>query len=128
MRFPLPGSFHTSSPNVEMWRFFGKILKRFSVRKAVRVRKEPSFSRKPGPQLSLGAGKDGRQAAGPWGAAEQARQVRSHRPTPQLMKGDFLRQEVRSVRGQGLRQNFEEWFQNEARGAPARLEGLESEG
>lgn len=29
--------------------------------------------------------------------------------------------------GQGLRQNFEEWFQNEARGAPGQLEGLESE-
>lgn len=80
MRFPLPGSFHTSSPNVGMWWFFGKILKRFSVRKAVRVRKEPSFSRKPGPQLSLGAGEDGRQAAGPWGASEQAGQVRSHPP------------------------------------------------
>ena len=30
--------------------------------------------------------------------------------------------------GQGLRQNFEEWFQNEARGASDRLEGLQSEG
>lgn len=75
---PLPGSFYISSPNVDTRWFFGNILKSFSVRKVVRVRKEPSFSRKPGPPLSLGAGKDRRQAAGPWGTAEQAGQVRGH--------------------------------------------------
>lgn len=124
--------FHISAPRricsgnkVDML-FFERFFRGFLVRKAMWVRKEPSFRRSTGHGCPVSKqGQGSRQlldVLAPWGSRDRPLDSFPQRVSEAQL---FERWEVRSLGGQGVYQHLEEWFQNEARSASDLLEGLQ---